>query len=384
MKISKITDLIQPSHTRQLYNRAKEYSDVIDFTLGDPDFDTPSYVKNFAIQAIIRNKTKYSANAGLLELRHEIAANIKDDYKVEYSANDEIIVTVGAMEALYLSLMSILDANDEVIIPAPYWINYEQMTLMCGGVPVIVDSNPENGFALNIDGIRSVISDKTVAIIINSPNNPTGNVYDYDSISELYKLAVENNIVIIWDECYKTIVYDDEFVSVLDFPDAKEHIIYINSCSKKLAMTGYRLGYMAAPNEVISLATILQENIVACASLPSQYAALAAFDLDDRFTMEMKDGFEHRIDTFVTEVNKVKKLKCNKPQGTFYVLVDIRQTGINSEDFAYRLLESEHVAVVPGITYGKCCEGFIRIACTIDEDKIIEGTRRIRRFIDSL
>lgn len=385
MKLSKRASRIQLSHTRKLFDLAKKYEDVIDFTLGDPDYMTPNNVKDAAINAIRAGKTKYSDNRGLLELREVVAEKIYKESNVNYDATSEIMICVGAMEALYLTLCSVVDEGDEVIIPAPYWINYEHMVLMCDGLPVIVDSKEENDFVVEIEDIKSVITDKTVAIILNSPSNPTGMVYDKDSLKEICKIAKEKDILIIWDECYKSILFDgQEFVSVLDFEDMKEHAVIINSCSKKFSMTGWRVGYAAAPAELVGCMAKFQENIAACASLPSQYAAIEAFKNEFQEVEMMRSGFERRRNILVEGINSINGLSCKCSKGTFYVLVNIKATKMDSVTFAYRLLEEQKVAVVPGITYGKCCDGYVRIACTMDEGKIQEGIRRIEAFINSL
>ncbi len=375
---------IQPSLTRQLFDKAKEYSDVIDFTLGDPDYMTPRHIREAGIKAISEGKTKYSANAGIAELREAVADNIYRETGVKYDAQSETIVTVGAMEALYLSLCCLVDPGDEVIIPAPYWINYEHMTLMCGGKPVIIDTDEEHDFIASSKQIEAALTERTAAIILNSPSNPTGMVYDKKTLEDICRLAKKYDIIILWDECYKTIVYDEKFVSILECGNIKDNLVVINSCSKKYSMTGWRLGYAAAPAELIANMTKLQENIVACASLPSQYAAIEAFKDSTDDTEKMRLGFLNRRNILVEGINKIKNLSCKYPKGTFYAFVNIKDTGLDSITFAYNLLEQKQVAVVPGITYGESCDDHIRIAYTVDEDKIIEGIKRIKEFVEEL
>ena len=385
MKISKMANKIHPSLTRRLFDKAKTYENVIDFTLGDPDYMTPEHIRKAGCEAIMAGKTKYSANAGLIELRKVIAEKIYKETGISYDPTSEIMVTVGAMEALYLALCCILDPEDEVIIPAPYWINYEHMTLMCGGKPVIVDSSEENDFIVDIEDIKKAITKKTTAIIINSPNNPTGTVYDEKTIRELLNLAIEHDFVILWDECYKTLVYDDaKFTSILFDESVKEHVVVINSCSKKYSMTGWRLGYAAAPSILVPNMSKLQENIAACASVPSQYAAIAALSGGDEATDEMREGFKRRRDVLIEGINQIDGLSCKTPKGTFYAFVNIKSLNMSSEEFAFRLLDSKQVAVVPGVTYGKCCEGYIRMAYTMHEDKIVDGVQRIKAFVEEL
>lgn len=384
MKISKMALGIQQSLTRQLFDKAKQYDNVIDFTLGDPDYPTPKVIRDAGCEAIQAGTTKYSANAGLSELRNVLSARIEADTGVKYDPGSEIIVTVGAMEALYLSLSCIIDPGDEVIIPAPYWVNYCHMVQMCGGKPVLVYSDEKDDFIVNIDDIENAVSEKTAAIILNSPNNPTGTIYDRKSLSRLCELSKKHGITIMWDECYKHIIYGSEFVSVLEFEGMKEHTVVINSCSKEFSMTGWRLGYAAAPRELVSNMTKLQENIVACASLPSQYAAIKAFSTEIPELEDMRKGFESRRNALVNGINKIDKLSCKLPKGTFYAFVNISETGLGSVDFAYRLLEKKQVAVVPGVTYGDRYDGYIRIAYTMNEDKIVEGVKRIKEFADEL
>lgn len=385
MKISKMANSIEQSLTRKLFDKAKQYQNVIDFTLGDPDFQTPERVKVAGCAAIMEGKTKYSANAGLLELRQAISQRIFSEVGTKYKADDEIIVSVGAMEALYLSLCCLVDPGDEVLIPAPYWINYRHMVQMCGGIPVIVDTDSSKNFMPEISDLEKATTEKTVAIILNSPNNPTGVVYDQTTMEQLCQFVIRRSLTLLWDECYKTILYDgNKFTSPLEWDGMKENLVLINSCSKAYSMTGWRLGYAAAPKELVQHMTKLQENIAACASLPSQYAALEAFSSEFPETKSMMEGFQRRREQMVRGLNLIPNLHCHKPEGTFYAFADIRETGLKSEEFAYRLLDSQQVAVVPGITYGDCCEGFIRLAYTMDEERIAEGLDRLGRFVETL
>lgn len=385
MKISDMANRIQPSLTRKLFDMAKKYDDVIDFTLGDPDYETPDYIKNAGCHAIQGGKTKYSANAGLQELRQVIAERIKRETGIVYEAESEIQITVGAMEGIYLSLCCLINPGDEVIIPSPYWVNYKHMTEMLNGIPILVGTDEEHDFVVTAESLEKSITDKTRVIIINSPNNPTGAVYDRDTLEKISKIAIEKDITIIFDECYKSILYDDaKFVSILDFPKMKEHSVIVNSCSKRYSMTGWRLGYLAGPKELMIHLPKLQENIAACAPLPSQYAAITALSGDDIASNEMCVGYEKRRNVLVEGINSIEKLSCKYPKGTFYAMVNIKGTGMKSEEFAYALLEAVHVAVVPGITYGEASEGYVRIAYTMNVEKISEGIQRIKKFVESL
>lgn len=385
MKISDMANRIQPSLTRRLFDLSRQYEDVVDFTLGDPDYGTPDYIKDAACRAIREGSTRYSANAGLLELRKTVSKRIEKETGIHYDPASEILISVGAMEGIYLSLCALIDPGDEVIIPSPYWVNYVHMTRMLNGVPVLVNADPADHFVVSAEKIAEAITPRTRVIIINSPNNPTGAVYDYETLKEISALAVERDITVIFDECYKSILFDGaSFVSILEFPGMKEHSVIINSCSKRYAMTGWRLGYLAGPAELVTNLPKLQENIAACAPLPSQYAAICALSGSDEESERMRKGYEKRRDVLVEGINSIKGLHCEPSRGTFYAMVNIEGTGMKSEAFAYALLEAVHVAVVPGITYGEACEGFVRIAFTVDEDTIREGVRRIRSFAESL
>lgn len=385
MKISKMVSNIQPSLTRKLFDMAKNYENVIDFTLGDPDYETPDYIKQAGCEAIMGGKTKYSANAGLEELRKVVSERIEKETGVYYNPATEIQITVGAMEGIFLSLCCLIDPGDEVIIPSPYWVNYKHMTEMLAGVPVLVDTDEEHEFIATPEDILNAISEKTKVIIINSPNNPTGAVYDRWTLQEISRIAIEKDIMVIFDECYKSILFDNaQFTSILDFYGMKEHAIIVNSCSKRFSMTGWRIGYLAGPAELMTHFPKLQENIAACAPLPSQYAAIAALSREDNVVNEMRMGYEKRRNLLVKGINEIDMLSCKYPKGTFYAMVNIKKTGMNSEQFAYALLKEVQVAVVPGSTYGEASEGYVRMAYTMNEEKIIQGLERIKKFIDSL
>ncbi|MCR5125735.1 MAG: pyridoxal phosphate-dependent aminotransferase [Treponema sp.] len=384
-QLSNLSKNIKPSLTRKLFSMAKQLDDVVDFTLGDPDIQPNEKIKLAACEAIKAGKTRYSQNAGLLDLRRVIAEKYEKEYGMHYSPETEILVSVGGMEGLYLSLLAILNAGDEVIIPMPYWINYAQMVQMCGAVPVLVESKSADDLSVSVENIRQAVTEHTKAIIINTPSNPSGLVIDETDLQKLAQVAKEHDLYVIADEVYKKIIYDGKkFSSIATIDGMKERTVLINSLSKEFCMTGYRLGYVAAPATIIAVMTPLQENIAACAPLPSQYAAIEALCHGDLYSKSSVSEYEKRKDALVEEIADIKGLSLREPEATFYAMVNIKATGLSSEEFAYKLLEKAHVAVVPGITYGKCCEGFVRIAFTIEENKIREGIRRIKEFVESL
>lgn len=385
LEVSEISKKIQSSPTRKLFNMAKTLDDVVDFTLGDPDIQTPENIKNAACEAIRTGKTRYSHNAGLIELRETISNYYEKKEGYIYSPKDEIIVTVGAMEGLYLSLLSLINPGDEVIIPAPYYVNYVQMVILCHGIPVIVESSNDDELSFNVCDIEKVVTSKTKAIIINTPSNPSGHIISDDKIKVISDIAKRKDLIVISDEVYKSLIYDKKkFKSIVAIDGMRERTILVNSLSKEFCMTGWRLGYVLGPKKVIETMTKLQENIVACAPLPSQYAAIEALNHGNSCTNDILETFAKRREVLINEFKKVPLVRCNIPEATFYVMVDISATNMTSEEFALTLLREEHVAVVPGIAYGKSCDKYVRIAFTLNEDKIIEGVGRFKRFINKL
>lgn len=380
--LSTMAEGIKPSLTRTLFNMAKAYDDVIDFTLGDPDVPTHQKIKDAGSKAIQDGKTRYSQNAGLLELR-----NVISDYYIrkegfEYDPISEIMVTVGAMEGLYLALLSITNPGDEYIIPAPYYVNYGQMVHMCGGIPVIVDKPAEEPLTFRIEDIESAITPKTKAIIINTPSNPSGKIISWNKIEKLAELAKNHDLYVISDEVYKCLIYgENKFKSIVSIEGMRERTILTNSLSKEFCMTGWRIGYVLANKEIVANMTKLQENICACAPLPSQYAAIEALSSKEDYSANMKSIFSERRDALVSGINSIKGLSCTPPDATFYLMVDISKTGLKSFDFACKLLESVHVAVVPGVTYGQSCDNYVRIAFTKNVDVIKQGVERIATFM---
>ena len=362
---------------------ARAYDDVIDFTLGDPDVQTHKAIKDAGCEAIQKGKTRYSQNAGLFELRNTITEYYKRTEGYIYSPNDETIVTVGAMEGLYLALLSILDPEDEVIIPAPYYVNYVQMVSLCHAKPVVIDNPEAEELSFNIEDVEKAVTSKTKAIIINTPSNPSGRVIPWNKIVALAEIAMKHNLIVIADEVYKCLMYDNaKFKSIVSIDGMRERTVLVNSLSKEFCMTGWRIGYVLAPKELVATMTKLQENICACAPLPSQYAAIEALSGKGDYSKDMVDIFTRRRNILYEGLSKIAGLRCNKPEATFYMMVDISSTGLSSYDFCCKLIESVHVACVPGVAYGNSCDKYIRIAFTLDESKIKEGINRITKFME--
>jgi len=384
MKISKAARAIEPSLSRKLFNMAKNYNDVIDLTLGDPDIAPSKIIKDAACESIQQGKIRYSANAGLQDLRNSIADNFEKEYSLKIDSTKNVAITVGGMEALFLSMACTIDDGDEVIILAPYYVNYKQMITICGGVPVVVNTLEANDFKPSVSDIEAAITEKTVAIIVNTPCNPTGAVIDHDTLVGIADLAKKHDIMVISDEVYRTLVYDDlKHESIVKIPGMIDRTVVVDSLSKRFAMTGYRLGYAIAPEELITIMVKMQENVAACAPVSSQYAGIVAFDkcADDT---AIKDEFEVRRNYLCDVINTIEGLSCKKPPATFYVFVNISKTKLDGLTFAYKLLEEAHVAVVPGVTYGEKYENYIRIAYTMEVKKLKVAVERIRAFMETL
>ena len=384
MRLSDIASGLETSLTRQLFNKAKGFTDVIDLTLGDPDLAPYQEIRDAACAAIQAGKTRYSVNAGLIQAREAIAACFKAEYGVDVDAQSEIMLTIGGMGALYLSLAALVNPGDEVLIIAPYYVNYVQMVRMCGAIPVILYTNASNGFKVDVAELEKKVTEKTRVLMINSPCNPTGTVLDSQTLDQLAAFAIEHDIAVISDEVYKTLLYDGaEYDSIVKREHMKERTIVIDSMSKRFAMTGYRCGYAVGPAEVIAAMTKMQENTASCTPLPSQYAAIEAYTNCVQ-THSIRDEFEKRRNYIWNAINDIPGLCCSKPAATFYLFVDISETKMDSITFAYKLLESQHVAVVPGVTYGEPYSDHIRIAYTLQIEKLQEAVDRISRFAESI
>lgn len=384
-ELSRMASGIQSSLTRILFNMAKQYGDVIDFTLGDPDIQTHQKIKDAGCQAIQAGKTRYSQNAGLLELRKVIAEYYQRKEGFTYDPVTEILVSVGAMEGLYLSLLAILNPEDEVIIPAPYYVNYGQMVYMCGAKPVIVDKVGDEPLTFDVKDIEAAITPMTKAIILNTPSNPSGKLIPWRKVEQIAELAKKHDLYVFSDEVYKCLIYGDvAFRSIVGIDGMRGRTILVNSLSKEFCMTGWRVGYVMAPEEIIKVMTKCQENIAACAPLPSQYAAIEALSGTEDYSANMKSIFRRRRDVLVAGIQSIPGLSCVAPDATFYLMVDISKTGMNSFDFCCKMLEAVHVACVPGVTYGKSCDNYIRIAFTLDEEIIKKGVERIAKFVASI
>ena len=383
MFISKTVKENEPQLVRKIYEKAKKYPNVIDLTLGDPDIPAPDIVKSATAEALLNNKTKYTSNAGIAELREAISKDVEKRTGVQYDL-DEVAVTAGAMGALYLSTAAILDPDDEMIILEPHWPNYTNMVKMCKGKPRYVNYLGEENLLALSQNIERLINPKTRAIIINSPSNPTGIVLPFEKLVQIAEIAKKYNLWVISDEVYHTIVFDGSFRSILEIPDMKERTILVDSLSKRFSMTGFRVGFVCAPREIAAAVATLQENVNSCACMFAQCAAVTALENSEALENKVCEAFRKRCEVMVKELSKSDKLKIDNASATFYLFVDIRKTNLTSEEFAYRLLDEKQVAVVPGNAFNKAGEGYIRIACTLSEDKLLLAAKKIVEFASKL
>lgn len=383
MLVSNVVKENEPQLVRRIYDKSKEYENVVDLTLGDPDIPTPQKVRDAANKALAENKTKYTANAGIPELRAAISADVKKRTGITYSI-DEITVTAGAIGALYLTTVSILNPDDEMIILEPHWPNYTNMVKMCGAVPKYVNYLGEDNLKILAQNIEKAITNKTRAIIINSPSNPTGVVLPFEKLKAIAEIAKKYNLWVITDEVYHTIVFDGSFRSILEIPNMKERTILVDSLSKRFSMTGFRVGFVCAPKEVAVAVATLEENVNSCACMFAQYASFSALKNSETLEKEICETFRSRCNAMTAELKKSKNLIVNDATSTFYLFIDINKTGLTSEEFAYKLLDEKHIAVVPGNAFNRAGEGYIRIACTLSEEKLVAAAKEIVDFADNL
>ncbi|MCI9638786.1 pyridoxal phosphate-dependent aminotransferase [Anaerovoracaceae bacterium 41-7] len=383
--ISDNTKSIQYSKIRKMFNKALEYENPISFTIGEPDFTASENIVAAGCRAMQEGKSKYSENAGILPLRKAVSAYLKAELGLDYNPVSEITMTPGAMAALYQGLKVILNPGDEVIVIEPCWTNYLQQILMCGGVPVSVCADMENGFSLDIEAVKAAISEKTKAVIINSPCNPTGTVLEKSVLEELAALAVTHDLLVISDEVYKHIVFDDvKFTSIAALPGMQNRTLVIDSFSKTFAMTGFRVGYAAGPAEIIANITKLQENISACVAMPSQYAAVEALTGSREHLNYMVKCYKERRDYLAGRLSTMPMVHYEPSKGTFYAFVSIKDTGLSSSEFAEKLLEDKQVVVVPGDAFGNYGEGYIRISFATSMEQITKGMDALEIFLNEL
>ena len=374
---------MKPSGIRKFFDIAQQLEGVISLGVGEPDFKTPYVVRREAINVLEKGRTSYTANAGLAELREEIAKYFHKRIGVDYDPKDEIIVTVGGSEGIDLCLRSVVTRGDEVLIVQPSFVCYSPIVTLCGGVPVPIETKAENEFRLTAAELRGKITDRTKLLVLPFPNNPTGAIMRKEDLEAIAEVLRDTNILVLSDEIYSELTYSGKHVSIASLPDMRERTIVINGFSKAYAMTGWRLGIAAAPRELISQMLKLHQYAIMSSPTVSQFAAITALRQCDDDIVKMRDEYDMRRRYLVDAFNKLG-LDCFTPQGAFYVFPCIRSTGLSSSDFCEKLVYSKKVAVVPGNAFGDCGEGFVRVSYAYSLSHLREAIKRIGEFLEEL
>ncbi len=382
--VSKRLNSLEPSPTLEVTAKAKAMKargiDIIGFGAGEPDFDTPMHIKEALITALKEGFIYYTEAAGIQELREAISGKFKKDNKIEYSPS-EIIVTPGAKQALFESVMALINPGEEVLIPQPHWVSYEPMVTIAGGNAVPVPTKIDDEFKLLPEEVEKKITPKTRVIIINTPNNPTGAVLNRDELKRLAELCIEKDLFVISDEIYEHIIYEDTHISIASVKGMKERTITVNGMSKAYSMTGWRLGYAAGPEQVIQLMTNLQSHSISNTTSFVQKAGVAALNSDQSFIREMVKEFRKRRNVMIKLLHEIEGVNCLTPGGAFYSFPDISHFSKDSLAISQQLLEDAKVAVIPGIAFGEFGEGFIRLSYATNMENIEEGMRRIDKAL---
>ena len=371
------------SGIRDFFEIVGARKDVISLGIGEPDFVTPWHIREGSIHALERGATSYTANLGLPELRREIAAYVRQSYHVDYDPVTEILVTVGASEALDLAVRALVDPGDEVLYHEPCYVSYAPLVTFAHGRAVSVTTRQEDDFRVTRDQLEACVSDRTKAILLNFPTNPTGAVLRRRDVEEIAAFAQEHDLYIISDEIYSELTYEGERVSPASLPGMKERTIFLNGLSKAWAMTGFRVGFACAPPDLTEAMMKIHQYSMLCAPVLSQRAAIEALRNGEKDIVEMREAYRVRRNFIHSSLNEMG-LRCHLPQGAFYAFPYVGHLGISSKAFALRLLEEEKVACVPGTAFGKSGEGFIRCAYAADIEEIKEAMKRMRAFVTRL
>ena len=374
---------LKPSGIRKFFDIVSEMKDAISLGVGEPDFDTPWFIRDEGIYSLEKGKTFYTSNAGLKDLREEISNYINRTQGINYCPDNEIVVTVGGSEAIDIGLRAVIDAGDEVIIPQPSYVSYEPCSILAGAKPVIINLQAQNEFRLQPQELLNAITDKTKVLILPYPNNPTGAIMERDDLEKIAQIVKEKEILVMSDEIYSELTYKEKHVSIASLDGMKERTILINGFSKAYAMTGWRLGYACGPAEIISQMTKIHQFAIMCAPTTSQYAAVQALKKGDEEVAKMRQSYNQRR-RYLMESFKDMGLECFEPYGAFYVFPCIKEFNMTSEEFATKLLMEEKVAVVPGTAFGDCGEGYLRISYAYSLDNLKIALSRIKSFVERL
>lgn len=371
---------VPPSGIRRFFDIAATMEDVISLGIGEPDFTTPEPILQAGIEALKRGETHYTSNSGLMELRRAIAEHLDHLYGQTYNPASEILITVGVSEALYLACAATLDPGDEVIIPEPCFVSYAPEVVFAGGVPVLVPTSAENNWQVTAEAIEAAITPRTKALLLGYPSNPTGAVMTRERLNEIAAVVKRHNLLVISDELYDRLVYDTQHVCFPSLPGMYSRTILLMGFSKAYAMTGWRIGWAAGPAEIMEMMRRVHQYTIMCAPTVAQYAALVALKEGEPFVEEMRREYDRRRRLIVSGLNEIG-LTCVEPRGAFYAFPSIAVTGMDENMFAEKLLQEEHVAVIPGSAFGPSGKGYIRCSYATAYEKIKEALERMRRFV---
>lgn len=380
--LSKKAVMLEPSGIRKFFDIVSEMPEAISLGVGEPDFDTPWRIREEGIYSLEKGRTFYTSNAGLVELRDEICRYLKRKYHLRYR-NDEVLVSVGGSEGIDVALRAIINPGDEVIVPQPSFVCYVPCVIMSDGVPVTVELKEENKFKLTREQLEEAVTDKTKAIIMSFPNNSTGAIMTKKDLEPIADFAKEHDLIVISDEIYSELTYGHKHVSIGALPDMKEWTIVINGFSKAFAMTGWRLGYVAAPKVIMEQMVKIHQYGIMAAPTTSQYAAVEALRACDDEVEEMKNSYNQRRRYLLHRFRELG-LECFEPEGAFYAFPCIKEFGMSSEKFAEELLKEQKVAIVPGTAFGACGEGYLRVSYAYSIDELKEALNRLGTFIEKL
>ena len=376
---------IPPSGIRKFFDIVVEMNDpeVISLGVGEPDFDTPWHIRDEGIYSLEKGRTFYTSNSGLIELRNEIRDYLKRRIGVEYDPVHETLITVGGSEAIDIGLRAMVNPGDEVIIPQPCYVSYEPCAILAGAKPVIIDLKAENEFRLTAAELEEAITDKTKLLILPFPNNPTGAIMEKSDLEAIAEVIRKHDIYVMSDEIYAELTYKGEHVSIASLTGMKERTLLINGFSKAYAMTGWRMGYVCGPAQILAQMTKIHQFAIMCAPTTSQYAAIEALRNGDADVAEMRDAYNQRRRFLMHEFKDIG-MECFEPYGAFYVFPSIQKYGMTSDEFAERLLREKKLAVVPGTAFGRSGEGFLRISYAYSIDNLKRAMGRIREFVSTL
>lgn len=380
-RISPVVQAIPPSGIRRFFDIAAEMEDVISLGVGEPDFVTPWSIRESCVYGLEQGYTSYTANRGLLELREEICSLQKRNFNIDYDPKTNVLVTVGVSEALDIAMRAILTPGDEILIPEPCYVSYKACASLAGAVPVAVPAKIENNFSITPADLEAHVTNKTKALLIGYPNNPTGAILTKEQLIDIAKFAQEHDLIVISDEIYGDLTYGGErHVCFAGLPGMKDRTILLNGFSKAYAMTGWRIGYAMSNPAIISAMTKIHQYTMLCAPITAQIAAVEALRHGEKYMKKMVSEYDKRRRLIYDGLTNAG-LKCFEPKGAFYIFPDITSTGLTSEEFAEQLLMKEHVALVPGTAFGQCGEGYVRCSYATSVAKISEAIARIEHFV---